>query len=207
MPADRRECLRLLVGSLAVMPAVMVQPCLGEGAAADREPTQKEWLDEVFSSGKAVKGGLYLYRFSDEMYALTQPISWAPNANSPKDLQRVDVPKGFITDFASVPRIFWSVLPRDGTYLYPAIVHDYMYWNQSTSRDQADETLREGMQDFSVDPISLNAVYWGVRAGGWVAWNKNAKLKAEGARRTLSKMPEDPLIKLSDWEKDPSHFQ
>lgn len=40
-----------------------------------------------------------------------------------KDIKIV-VEKGFITDFASVPRIFWSIFPPFGTYTKSAVLHD-----------------------------------------------------------------------------------
>ena len=36
-------------------------------------------------------------------------------------LQRIDVPRGFLTDFASVPRLFWIVLPPDGIF-FPSFI-------------------------------------------------------------------------------------
>jgi hypothetical protein len=39
------------------------------------------------------------------------------------------IPKGFKTDGASIPKIFWWTgwRPFDGDTIYPAIVHDYLY--------------------------------------------------------------------------------
>ena len=42
------------------------------------------------------------------------------------ELQTV-IPKGFITDFASVPRWLWSILPPHGKMANAAILHDYLY--------------------------------------------------------------------------------
>ena len=39
----------------------------------------------------------------------------------------VQVPKGFVTDGASIPRIFWVYLPRHGKYTKAAVVHDFLY--------------------------------------------------------------------------------
>ena len=39
----------------------------------------------------------------------------------------VVVPAGFATDFASVPRAFWRLLPPFGEYMLAAVVHDYLY--------------------------------------------------------------------------------
>ncbi len=41
----------------------------------------------------------------------------------------IHVPAGFVTDLASVPRIFWTLLPPDGKYAKAAIIHDYLYDN------------------------------------------------------------------------------
>lgn len=35
------------------------------------------------------------------------------------------IPDGFKTDLASVPRIFWALLPPDGTYERAAVLHDF----------------------------------------------------------------------------------
>ena len=204
---SRRAMLCSLAGGLAGAAGLAHDATFAAGLSNVVEATQKDWFDEVLASGKAVKGGLKLYRFSDEIYAITSPINWIPNPGSAKELKKVEVPAGFITDFASVPRIFWSVLPRDGLYVYPAIIHDYMYWMQDGARDIADETLREGMQDFKVDTVSINAIYWAVRAGGGSAWTGNAKLKEKGEKRIIRKFPEDPLVSWLDWKKDAAVFE
>ena len=36
----------------------------------------------------------------------------------------IDVHAGFVTDFASVPRFFWRVLPPTGPYGKAAVIHD-----------------------------------------------------------------------------------
>ena len=41
----------------------------------------------------------------------------------------VTVPVGFITDFASTPRIIWSIIPPTGRYTKAAALHDYLYSN------------------------------------------------------------------------------
>ncbi len=58
----------------------------------------------------------------------------------------VDVPIGFHTDFASVPRPLWAFLPRWGKYGNAAVIHDYLYWEQSRPRKESDSILLEGME-------------------------------------------------------------
>src|SRR5262245_19918965 len=49
------------------------------------------------------------------------------------------VPKGFVTDYASVPKEFHSFISPRGPHGSPAIIHDFLYWDQSCTRQQADE--------------------------------------------------------------------
>jgi hypothetical protein len=98
------------------------------------------------------------------------------------------------------------VLRPDGLYTYPAIVHDYLYWEQTTTREVADQILRFGMEDFTVDRASIAAIYAGVRAGGAVAWENNGRLKATGEKRILRRFPDDPTIRWAQWKADPSVF-
>lgn len=44
------------------------------------------------------------------------------------DTHEYQVPSGFDTDLASVPKLFWSVLsPAEAKMMGPAVLHDYMY--------------------------------------------------------------------------------
>lgn len=38
----------------------------------------------------------------------------------------IDVPSGYRTDFASIPRLFWRVLPPAGKYGKAAVIHDWL---------------------------------------------------------------------------------
>lgn len=137
------------------------------------------------------------------MYFLLKPIGWKPEGSDIGKYPEITVPKGFVTDFASIPRIFWSVLRPDGDYTYPAIIHDYLYWKQSTTREVADNILRAGMQAFSLDKVTVAAIYNAVRAGGESSWTSNASEKKQGMRRILLKEPDDPTVTWSDWRKKP----
>ena len=41
-------------------------------------------------------------------------------------LRFLEVPAGYRTDFASVPRFFWRIFPPMGRYARAAVVHDYL---------------------------------------------------------------------------------
>src|SRR5215216_1525948 len=98
------------------------------------------WMDKWMKRDRESIGALHIGRFADPMYFLLKPITWKPNPGQ-EAFQAVSVPEGFVTDFASIPRIFWSALRPDGLYTYPAIVHDYLYWEQNVPKDVADSVL------------------------------------------------------------------
>jgi len=88
---------------------------------------------------------------------------------------RVLVPKGFITDFASIPRPFWIIFPPDGEYTAAAVVHDFLYNSQSRTRKQSDEIFLEAMQVLKVNLFKRLIIYRAVRTFGWIPWNNHAK--------------------------------
>ena len=90
---------------------------------------------------------------------------------------KVEIPEGFCTDFASVPRIFWSVVPPIGLYGKAAVVHDYLCeknhawqvdeqgnWSYYTvSRKEADKIFLDAMKVLGVGKVKRNTMFWGVR--------------------------------------------
>ncbi|TKB88578.1 MAG: DUF1353 domain-containing protein [Nitrospira sp.] len=141
------------------------------------------------------------------MYFLTAPISWTPNPGQDA-YKAVTVPTGFVTDFASIPRIFWSALKPDEEYAYAAVVHDYLYWDQKRTREEADLIFKMAMEDFDIGALKVGAIYRAVRhLGGESAWNDNAKKKAQGEKRILIRFPSDPRTTWDDWKQRPGVFE
>jgi hypothetical protein len=98
-------------------------------------------------------------------------------------------------------------LRPDGLYTYPAIVHDYLYWTQSVSKEVADKILQFGMEDFGIARPTIATIYQAVNLAGGSAWTSNARLKGAGERRILRVLPSDPRVRWQDWKKNPDHFQ
>jgi len=103
----------------------------------------------------------------------------------PKTKQTIEVPRGFVTDLASVPRLFWTAFPPCGQYTPAAVVHDYIYWYQPSNCDQtcADDLLLLAMEESGVSLASRTAIYAGVRTGGKSSWEENKRLRAAGIIR------------------------
>ncbi|EGW3281002.1 DUF1353 domain-containing protein [Salmonella enterica] len=78
----------------------------------------------------------------------------------------ISVPSGFVTDLATVPRIFWMLLPPDGKYAKAAIIHDYMYDNALRTKKEADKIFLDGMTVLGVLKWKRTVMYWAVRLFG-----------------------------------------
>lgn len=87
----------------------------------------------------------------------------------------IEVPVGFETDFASVPRVpIFFTLFGDRAHR-EAVLHDYLYRIDSVptvERSQADEVFLEAMKNRGKGFSVRYAMYWGVRLGGWTAYHK-----------------------------------
>jgi hypothetical protein len=201
----RRNILDALAG-VVIASALPALPTLAAHAVPKkkqtRTPSQVEaWMDQWMTGEKPLGRAMRVSRFRDPMYFLIAPISWTPGLSEASKYQAVEVPTGFVTDLASIPPIFYSVLRPDGEYAYAAIIHDYLYWTQTRSREEADEILKLAMQDLKVGSIKLMAIYEAVRHFGGKAWGDNARLKSQGEKRILVKFPDDPTINWDDWRK------
>jgi len=90
----------------------------------------------------------------------------------------ITVPEGFITDYASVPRIFWNIIPPSGRYARAAVLHDYLYKELIYDRLKCDQILLEAMKALNVAPWKRQVMFLAVRAGGWITYNRYKKEKA-----------------------------
>jgi hypothetical protein len=144
--------------------------------------------------------------FADwDFYYITGLVSWMPPKASNVSLN-VEVPIGFVTDLASIPRVFWAILPPHARYSYPAIIHDYLYWTQICTRELADEVLKLAMKDMEVSNVQVFTIYQAVRIAGGGAWSSNSAAKRAGEKRILKKFPTDVKTTWLEWKTKPEVF-
>jgi len=88
--------------------------------------------------------------------------------------ERIEIPSGFITDFASIPSALWSFVQPFGRHAPAAVVHDYLYaLQQDGTRKQADFIFRAAMADSGVSFLRRNLMYFAVRLFGKKPFNHN----------------------------------
>ena len=127
---------------------------LGESVSGPGKPT---FIGRCVSTGV----GEYVWR-------LTEPLTFVTSEG-----YVLDIPEGFLTDFASVPRCLWWILPlTDGQYDAAAVVHDYAVRNRiaygfniSTCAD----IFREALQASGVAPWKVMAMWRAVWAFNWIS--------------------------------------
>ena len=106
------------------------------------------------------------------IFQLTEPFRYRSS------LGTITIPKGFFTDGASVPRIFWNIFSPWGSYFSAALVHDYLYSKDSndiypiSERSVADKIFKEAMFNAGVGWVTRETVYRAVRLGGWASYKK-----------------------------------
>jgi len=95
----------------------------------------------------------------------------------------INIPKGFLTDFASTPKFLHSFFPpTDLDYILSAILHDYLYFSNYFTRLESDIIFLQAMKLQGCPWWKRKAVFNGVRIGGWKAWQKHSDALLKGGR-------------------------
>ena len=75
----------------------------------------------------------------------------------------VTVPKGYVTDGASVPRLFWGMIPPWGSYGQAAVVHDFLC--------EKKQLTFNNNNPLTLDQAQIDRVLWtAMRASGVPYW-------------------------------------
>ena len=96
----------------------------------------------------------------------------------------------FMTDFASVPPIFRSLISKWGKHGNATVLHDYLYWTQQCTRKEADKIFKEAMEVFGVHTLKKWIIYLAVSWFGCFAWKGNAKQKEREFNRVAARLPD-----------------
>lgn len=136
----------------------------------------------------------------EEGYLLEE--SWAYTWQVHARMRTIIIPRGFVSDGASVPRIAWTLvgLTPDGLIRAAALLHDFLYrhhgklpqeslyedhrdgsgWRDISqlalySRKDADRMFCRVMREAGMDSTKRWLAFWAVRIFGWSIWRRNAR--------------------------------
>jgi hypothetical protein len=115
----------------------------------------------------------------------------------------VIVPRGFVTDFASIPQVVQvlrGVRPTTERYGVAAVVHDYLYWRQDCTREQSDRIMAIAMKEAGVSMLERTLIYEAVRQFGQTAWDGNRSARQAGLIRTVA-APNDEVPPTGTWDE------
>ena len=93
----------------------------------------------------------------------------------------ITIPKGFVTDFASIPKMLHLVIPKHGKYDIAAVVHDFLYSELNVTginRKLADKIFYHIMKETEVNSNTRKKFYKAVRYFGAMSWQD--KIENEG---------------------------
>ena len=99
-------------------------------------------------------------------WELLEELEYHVGSKDSQDIIRV--PKGFVTDFASIPKPLWPILPPFGRYSPAAVIHDYLYSTKERKRKEDDKIFLEAMKVMKVKWWVRQAMYRSVRLFGWI---------------------------------------
>lgn len=118
-------------------------------------------------------------RGSERLWQLDSPLQYMAGV-AHGGPQIICIPGGFITDFASIPRVFWRVFLPSGMHREAAVLHDWLYFIGDRHRVVADAIFLEAMTVLGVKPWKRIVMFCAVLCFGWIAWRKHRK--AGGAK-------------------------
>jgi len=115
----------------------------------------------------------------EHKFELFKPFTF--HLDSKYSKRAITVPKGFVTDFASIPKRLWSILPPYGKYTKAAVLHDSLYRYHgfvsgdqyiSYTRKESDQIFLDAMKVLGVPALTRGIMYNAVRWFARGAWNK-----------------------------------
>lgn len=79
----------------------------------------------------------------------------------------IEVPSGYVTDLATVPRFLWWLYPPfSPEYAAAAVIHDWLYLQTDASKTMADAAFLEGLEVLGVSHFKRLVMYWSVSIFG-----------------------------------------
>lgn len=91
------------------------------------------------------------------------------------------IQSGMYWDENSIPYILQWAFPKSGMYAIPALIHDALYFDTTTSQKYADDEFKKWMKALDVNKRQIWFRYYAVRLFGGSYWNRNKNNPRERA--------------------------
>ena len=110
----------------------------------------------------------------DDSMVIRRRFSWVSLCGRFK----VVIEEGFVTDFASIPRIMWRIFGHPYQYKEESAPHDWLYQEferHRYTRAQCDKFFRWKLEEQKHPLWKCWGMWLGVRLGGWIPWRRYRK--------------------------------
>lgn len=98
----------------------------------------------------------------------------------------ITVPAGFVTELGSVPKDMRWTNGRAEWAIAAAVVHDYLYWAQPCTREEADAVMVRAMSALGASRATTAAAVRSMTRAGPAAFNKYSARRRSGEVRTFT---------------------
>ena len=83
--------------------------------------------------------------------------------------------------------------------VWAAVIHDFLYWDQSLTRREADDVFLNAMKKSAVSLGRRSVIYAAVRVFGRRAWKSNTDLKKRDPGARFLDRPLDNPFDIKKW--------
>lgn len=85
----------------------------------------------------------------------------------------ITIPRGYVTDFASVPRGLRGIVSTVGNHKLAVLIHDWLYDKRLYTRKFADEEMARWLKDIGCSDAKTYAMYYAVVIRGQKWWDRD----------------------------------
>ena len=105
-------------------------------------------------------------------FSLIEPVCGMLPEHVSHNVSAIVVPRGFETDFATLPRIAQGIFGKLGKWNRAAILHDWLYRSGLVNRKEADKYFLFWMQQDGTHWFTARVFYLAVRLFGGRYWHQ-----------------------------------
>ena len=112
----------------------------------------------------------------------------------------ITVPAGFVTELSSLPKgLRWWDGKTDPS-MAPAVLHDYLYWYQPCTQDEADAVMVRAMGALGASQPKAVAAFQAVSNAGSTAFKKNGERRRSGEVRTFTAAYSQVVVQSANFD-------
>jgi hypothetical protein len=110
------------------------------------------------------------------------------------------VPAGFVTDLSSLPKGLRMWDGKADAAMAPAVLHDYLYWVQPCTQDEADAVLVHAIGALGASPSKAAAAFQSINSAGAAAFKRNADRRRNGEVRTFTVAYAQSVVQTANFD-------